>query len=381
MVLTVTSRAYKEISRWLPNEVVAEIIQHAPKDDQAALCRVSKLFQGLCVPALYRVVCLEKYASAMSFYSSLLANPQRGAAVRSFTISYIDIVWDPGPRSRPPPEGLIDPLLNSMRLMLQLEHLTIRDGTLDNSQWFSLLEQTFPQLLSLGIGAPLNNIPAEAADKVPSFLARHPGLRRLHIFAAPSVVAPSVQICLPNLQGYNGPPNLVPWLVGCKLREAQLQWWERGTDADIDRVIGALGPLTNSDIPFHLLHEFPRNCYGTIMAAVSTHVPHTKTLRLRCWMDDLALDSVAIDHITAQLPRLTSLVYLAIESSDQTDVSRFEENQARATLETWAHACPTLEGCWFNTVRYAWKKVDNAWLKCSVDEFRALDGSSYWSRI
>ncbi|KAJ6548162.1 hypothetical protein DFH09DRAFT_1087283 [Mycena vulgaris] len=44
-----TRRAYKSISRWLPNEIITEILA-ASQADQASLCRVSKLFYALCRP-------------------------------------------------------------------------------------------------------------------------------------------------------------------------------------------------------------------------------------------------------------------------------------------------------------------------------------------
>ncbi|KAJ6479939.1 hypothetical protein C8R47DRAFT_603270 [Mycena vitilis] len=260
-----------------------------------------------------------------------------------------------------------------MRSMLLLEDLTVCDRTLNNSQWFSLLEETFPGLLTLDIGPPFRYTITEAADTVASFLARHPRLKDVHVSPIPQMVSPSVRIHLPNLQIYHGPPNFIPMLSGCGLRETRFLWWDTNTDADIDRVIGALGTLTEANMPFCSLNESPTDRCTTILAAMSTHVPYTKTLLMHGWRGDSeSLDSVTIDNITAHLPRLTSLAYLAIESSNQTFHSAEEENRSRATVEKWAHACPTLEGCWFNTGRYAWKKVENTWLRCSIKEFTAL---------
>ncbi|KAF7353954.1 hypothetical protein MVEN_01081800 [Mycena venus] len=86
--MVLTRRAYKAISRWLPNEVISEIIQAAPPSDQAALCRTSQLFHALGVPMLYRIVVLCHYESIEGFCSTVLANPSKFAGlVRSFRVN------------------------------------------------------------------------------------------------------------------------------------------------------------------------------------------------------------------------------------------------------------------------------------------------------
>ncbi|KAJ7467476.1 hypothetical protein FB451DRAFT_1401484 [Mycena latifolia] len=83
--MVLTRRAYKAISRWLPNEIITEIIQAAPQPDQASLCRVSKLFHGLCLPLLYRVVRLKTRASVEAFCIAVLSNTALTEFVRWFT--------------------------------------------------------------------------------------------------------------------------------------------------------------------------------------------------------------------------------------------------------------------------------------------------------
>ncbi|KAJ7100492.1 hypothetical protein C8R44DRAFT_946970 [Mycena epipterygia] len=83
--MVLTRRAYKAISRWLPNEVITEIIQAASQKDRAALCRTSKLFYGLSVPVLYRVVDIETHVCLLSFSAVISSNPDLAKAVRSFT--------------------------------------------------------------------------------------------------------------------------------------------------------------------------------------------------------------------------------------------------------------------------------------------------------
>lgn len=83
-------RGYKSISWWLPDEVISEIIQAAPRYDQAALCRASKLFHALGVRILYRVVDLDDYPSIAGFCLTVLTNTAKFShLVRSLTVDRI----------------------------------------------------------------------------------------------------------------------------------------------------------------------------------------------------------------------------------------------------------------------------------------------------
>lgn len=87
--MVLTRRQHKAISRWLPNEVIAEVMRAAPKPDQAALCRVSKLFHGLATPIVYRVVELKELSFLLKFSSVILSNPNLAGFIRSLTLSAI----------------------------------------------------------------------------------------------------------------------------------------------------------------------------------------------------------------------------------------------------------------------------------------------------
>ncbi|KAJ7612236.1 hypothetical protein FB45DRAFT_875114 [Roridomyces roridus] len=78
---------HMQITRWLPNEVLIRIIRDAKRVDQVTLCRVSKLFHALSWPILYRTVVLHLDDTGLSaFCYSLIENPERADAIRSFTL-------------------------------------------------------------------------------------------------------------------------------------------------------------------------------------------------------------------------------------------------------------------------------------------------------
>jgi hypothetical protein len=88
--MVLTRRGYKAISRWLPNEIITEIVCAVPWADQASLCRVSKLFHGICLPVLYRVVQLKSARGITSFCNTVPSNPAIAGYVRSLTAGPVE---------------------------------------------------------------------------------------------------------------------------------------------------------------------------------------------------------------------------------------------------------------------------------------------------
>ncbi|KAF7361570.1 hypothetical protein MSAN_01191000 [Mycena sanguinolenta] len=190
-----------EISQWLPNEVLLHIIEHSPKADQATLSSISKLFRGLCLPVLYRVVKIKGYHAMKSFCSGTIENPSRGDSVRSFTLDV--------PYSSSHIEGHSALILAALKLMPKLEHLSVSESILDTHHGHLLLEQgSFPQLISCNLWVPsdaLDGFPAKPSDLGVAFLARHSTLKRVHLHSEDEMVPPQpVRISLPNLELYEG---------------------------------------------------------------------------------------------------------------------------------------------------------------------------------
>ncbi|KAJ6585584.1 hypothetical protein B0H19DRAFT_1110224, partial [Mycena capillaripes] len=72
--MVLTRRQDKAILRWLPNEIISEIIQAAPTADRAALCQASKLFHSIGVSVLYRAVDV-RWQSIDAFSRTILSDP------------------------------------------------------------------------------------------------------------------------------------------------------------------------------------------------------------------------------------------------------------------------------------------------------------------
>ncbi|KAJ7932838.1 hypothetical protein B0H13DRAFT_1856818 [Mycena leptocephala] len=351
----------QDISRWLPNDILLDIMEISSKSDQASLCLVSKLFHALCLPILNRTVHLNYCASSIAFCSALIADPTRAEAVRSLTVVEFSSPWD-----RPARKRRSEVLMAALELMLMLEHLSIRYDILADEHAVALLEhRTFPRLLTCAISPPISYSRVnKIGDLLAAFWARHPTLTGIHFFSTIGA-SPSVRMDLPNLQCYDGPADVMRSIVCGGLKEARIEWDPFKVDNDI---LTVLKSKTRPDIPFILsVIAHPTDC-GQITERAAREMPQMRTLHLD------PLDKVwLLDHpfrdVVAFLSRFTRLGYFGIEG-------RVLENRRteadRDTMEAWTVACPTLEACCLNG--FAWREVDGTWQECSLDEFRTMAG-------
>ncbi|KAF7340888.1 hypothetical protein MSAN_02118300 [Mycena sanguinolenta] len=340
-----------DISHWLPNELLLHIIQHTPKADQAALSRVAKRFHELCLPALNREVELKDSRFIASFCSGIIDNPSRADAVRSFNIT-VDFS-----------EIRRDLILETLKLMSRLEYLSLSRFMSDDHHNRILLEEcNFPQLISCNL-----SFPTSLSDLTALFLTRHPTLKRVHLRSDPRMVASqSPRISLPNLEFYAGQALFIPRIDAVRLK-VELDW-SHTDDPDVNKIMTRISSMTNPKLPF----VSSSDNHHQIVISVSTHMPHTRTLRLRrsrmyFFFSSVNHDEDMIYHITECLPGFTNLVYLAIDW-----VPHQSKAENWSAVERLVEACPTLEACYSN--RYAWRKVNGRWEECELEEFEVLAG-------
>ncbi|KAF7341923.1 F-box domain-containing protein [Mycena sanguinolenta] len=369
--MVLTRGAYRnamEAFRWLPNEILVDIIQHSTAADQASLSRVSRLFHDLCLPVLYRIVQIKdkNFNSVILFCSAMIEKPSRAAVVRSFTV---DVCSGNRFNTRQ------DLLLASLKLMSTLDHLSLSLSALDDRHCFILLEESnFPQLRSCEISAPSNSTftAQQISDAVALFLTRHSTLKRFHLQDLFSrLTSTSIRVSLPNLEYYGGSSTLIPAIDATGLKKVQLTWSSESV-ADVEAIIIGVSAMTKPDFPFVFSHIFscpPRSqsiIIKEIVTFVSKHMRHTKTLRLEAMQSP---DTIA--HVTECLPCFTGLVYLSVDW-----ISFYPPTTSKAvdriTVEGWGKVCPTLEACCLNS--FAWRKVNNRWKVFPVKEFGVLAG-------
>ncbi|KAF8155343.1 hypothetical protein K438DRAFT_1862636 [Mycena galopus ATCC 62051] len=372
--MVLTRRAYKSISRWLPNEVICEIIQAARPSDQAALCRTSKLFHSLGVPVLYRVVELRSYASIRDFCSVVLANAAKFAGlVRSLTASMYTV--------SPWPRNLDDPgLFDCCKILLKIENLSFEGHELHKMRQ-QLLSSTFPCL----VGCTLSVVPgvpwtSAQQDTIASFLTRHTALKSIRIEKYPSEgylqseiqswPSTSARIPLLNLQHLRAPPKLLFAIITTRLKEVRLTWEKF---EPVEPTFTALRSLTRSEIPFICsIRCWHQHC-EEIVESFSKHMPHTRTLQMSVATHQPP--DVFLACFTRCLSSFTALECLSLctNFSDQ-QLNELQTEDRMRQIKGLGDECPTLQAC-----RLSWnasRKVNGVWEKLSIGAFVEMAGIS-----
>ncbi|KAJ7509631.1 hypothetical protein B0H11DRAFT_1253805 [Mycena galericulata] len=359
--MVLTRRQHRAISRWLPNEVIVQIIEAAPREDRATLCRVSKLFQGLAVPVMYRVVHLRRCSRAdvRAFCLALLSNPALAELVRSLTVQLngMDPIYVP----------VSDLMLRSFKTLLRLEHLSIDDHLWAGEDFDSFLRYTYPRLVSCDVGCKRATL-----DATVSFLIRHPTLTRICIVTwnGFELTAPT-PIRLPNLRYYQGPHQLIPWLETGGLEEVALDW-RNFRPSSVEATIVLLKSMVPTGDPIVCSNIW---CNGPgpfteIIDSLSRNISHMKTLQvhLRELLDN---GKEQIACLKKHLPRLNGLKFLSFYLAADW---AFTTSGAigRVTVEAFGDLCPTLEAC--RTGYKAWRKVDGTWQEYPLADYCVLAG-------
>ncbi|KAJ7466760.1 hypothetical protein B0H11DRAFT_2047603, partial [Mycena galericulata] len=333
----------KSISEWFPNELIAAIIHDTPTADLVALCQTCRLFHRLGVPVLYQVVDIDE-TCAESFCSSVLSNRALAGYVRSFTIAHTG--------SRPPPTQYSGILMESLKTLVRVEHLSVHFDLLDDEHRDAFLYCTFPHLASwslqmysqrpaaghLGLSANMFRRPVVETLALP-FLSRHPKLKSVSFSSFFKFeVAP---IPLSSLREFKGPADLVPWIDSPNLRECRLSWYNFnfGNNRDVEPVFLALKSKIPSDRPFSCSNESCDERFLEIIDSLSRNIPHIKTLKMRI-IRVKAPHSEKFEHVRDCLRRFSGLVFLEFDIMEHS----FSKGEARFLTENFGDACPTLEG-------------------------------------
>ncbi|KAJ7619657.1 hypothetical protein FB45DRAFT_931345 [Roridomyces roridus] len=342
-------RAHMRITRWLPNEVLTEIIQNALRADQATLCRVSKLFHALALPSLNRTVVLHTNDSSIcipeAFCSAIIRNPERADSVRSLT--FVQESYD---AVHPEPS---ETLMESLKLMRKLEHLSLEDHR-PHGVVPRLTSLTFPNLLSCIL---LGGNTEDRSLHITGFLSRHPTITHLRLRPPPGEDLPVPDgSLLPRLQCYDGGLGWLPSFSARSLAAVRTVW-----TVEFPSLANKLSALTSPALTLSI--DFVQGDQITrLLDQLLTHLPHLGILKLLCWR--MSTEEI-LTQITASLPRFRRLEYLAYDylpghSPDDAD-------NDREVLKTWASVCPILKGSCIGEI--AARKVGEQWEECSRSVF------------
>ncbi|KAJ7636620.1 hypothetical protein FB45DRAFT_1024725 [Roridomyces roridus] len=136
---------FKCIFRWLPNEVMSEIISYSSRHEKSVLCRVSRLSRQLTLTLLYQRVSVDSYEELYRFWESLCCNLENGVHVASFVLHLLGDPLDTQPDFEIPQE--LDYII--FNAMTRLETLVLNVPLADARCTEIFRDCSFPRLSTL----------------------------------------------------------------------------------------------------------------------------------------------------------------------------------------------------------------------------------------
>ncbi|KAJ7136633.1 hypothetical protein C8R44DRAFT_868763 [Mycena epipterygia] len=347
-----TRRAAKSILRFLPNEILTEILALCPPADRAALCRASRLFNKLGTRLLYRGITLKTTHGVLKCCRTLGKNSELSLFVKSLDVG----AWLMEDCDEFDDE--LAPLISAALECLQhLETLILGPGcgTLAPDYIALIFGNTFTRLrrLHIRIGIDIYNEPA-----LVQFLQSHPRLTVLKLFGRPFHPSSFAGVRLPDLCYLKAKARLFSRMVHAhnRLTGAEIAW--KRTPEDIAPPIAALRsgsreslvklvcyrPGGNVDLIQHIAEHLPLLAVLKVISPVHSYPQH---------------DEATLQAIAAALARFTKL-----HTFEYTYTVHTRRVSDRATVAEWGRVCPTLKRCTLNSV--IWKR------RQTTDEWRSM---------
>ncbi|KAF8142889.1 hypothetical protein K438DRAFT_1994441 [Mycena galopus ATCC 62051] len=220
MVLTRrASRAENSIIRWLPNEVLAEVMSDLPRPDLLALCRTSRLFCNIATPLLYRTVAFSNGAQLRSFLRTMKPR-SRSTSLALYVRRFL--IKDENRYETKLPASLVETVTS---VLCQIPHLQLLDLIVDEAI-IDLPDILFPNLSTFRYV-----VQTRTSASLSAFLSRHSTITHLTLLRGDELEQLE-PINLPNLLNYTGPPSFIRSfsVETVSLTSVFLLWRESGLD-------------------------------------------------------------------------------------------------------------------------------------------------------
>ncbi|KAJ7092105.1 hypothetical protein C8R43DRAFT_1049912 [Mycena crocata] len=308
----------------MPAEILREIASSVDAaKDTSALCTVSRLFNAVTVPVLYRNLDLGTVESTLRCFETLIRHPTRHGYVRSVRIEILasderDYI----------PTDLIFPLESVLRTLRHLEHLYLRIPDFDDRFLVIFATLALPNLHTFSIIHPGSFSPL-----LSSFLNRHPHLTHLDLLRPfirppkhhnpnckrhrkkPPIVLPLLHF--PRLRAFRGCSVYAAALVVAGRTLARVELWGAPKDTDLDALFVALGDCAARRFALTVLWDGPQTA---LFAPLVRCIPHTTALITGPFVGGMRpLSKPTITEIATALealPGLRAFEYDNVESED-----------------------------------------------------------------
>ncbi|KAJ6532652.1 hypothetical protein B0H19DRAFT_1188084 [Mycena capillaripes] len=351
--MVLTRRAYKSIVRWLPNELISEIMAHSSRLDLVALCRTSRLINGLAIPLLYRAIYLSETRDMEVFVSTVEKYADSPSPLSQYVREFLITVVD-DPSLYP---GVINRItavlcdfhnLHTLQLFALATHFA---DLLRNAQFPSL--RTFRYAVSPDISSIL-----------PAFVNRHRTITTLDFIEVPDGRKFRLDpIQLPNLIKYSGISFCVP-SFSCQNKTVQficLHW--HSDDRDPEAILGQLGQMMCTAGTTGLIINADEIHKPTFLESIARNVSGIHFLIFQKYQRSApgrrisAPDSI---EILTPLKKLKELVMLEFHDFDDTlDHTEGDRQIDSNFLLMWGSVCQSL--CLVVLHGHQWERTETGW--------------------
>ncbi|KAF7344139.1 hypothetical protein MVEN_01704100 [Mycena venus] len=346
--MVLTRRAYKSIVRWLPNEVLSEVLGYMSQPDLLAPCRTSRLINGLATPLLYGSVTLseipsmEKFVSVLNKYADSPTPLSRH--VREFSVVMFD---DSSMYPR-----LAHQITTALSHCRNLHSLTL---LLSNTHFSGMLRDShFPNLRTFRYG-----VSPDVSTVLPAFITRHSTINTLAMVCSTSAMERDFDldlIQLPNLKMFSADSYLIQSLVCDQtLQNICIYFFYPDFEACLKR----LAPLVCTQ-KLRLLIKADEIDARAFFKYVADSIPQITELTFQKLRDSAPGADRLVEHlqIETQLRNLKHLRVLEFDNFEETqDRTEAEREMDLSLVKQWSAACPSLISILLHGYQWEYKGI------------------------
>ncbi|KAL0955304.1 hypothetical protein HGRIS_004192 [Hohenbuehelia grisea] len=340
----------------LPIELLQSIFDLCP-DAQPALCRVSKRVNALCLPMMYRDVCITKVVDLVKLCKTLSANTFAALTMRRLIIHSLDF-------ESLPLQAFEDIVSAGLQAAKNLIALDIDDSVnLDNC----LRECTFPRLESFCIV----HMPSPDSNPIIyDFLTRHRSLKNISIKRSIDAWPesyddlPAKRISLPKLATYSGSDAWLDVLLpNRRICEVGILSWDRYDPRNSIEVRHICDLLSSSEGPIYAFGTFSNDWNYPLLRDLAEALPDVREFSfIKYAQDAFELDESETEleyksflsalemNILPRWPNLRSIHLRDVQPGADIDWESTESMVHEvAQLCDWTRVCPNLKICSFRS--------------------------------
>ncbi|KAJ6578223.1 hypothetical protein B0H19DRAFT_1122698 [Mycena capillaripes] len=349
--MVLTRRAHKCIVTWFPNEVISEVFLYMSPMDLLALCRTSRLINGLATPLLYRCIDLRDIFQMETFVSALEKYAESPMPLWCH-IQKISITMHDGSTLE---HSLSSRITTALSKCLDLHTLGLITPHAHLSALF--VDAHFPNLRAFH-----HIVMPDAPTDLSAFLNRHQTITSLALMLDGDGNFHLDPLKLHNLTTFSGDSFSLPWLICDKTLDVITIFF---INHDFEAALERLRPMTCSE-EVELVIRADDIDMPYVFARIAASMPQITSLAFR----ELGpfspgaprLGIINAINIQMQLQNLKYLRVLELDNfkeEEPHDMMEIFEVVDQLAVEKWGETCPSLTSIVFHGQH--WERVGTEW--------------------